>query len=336
MTRHVASLYHRPPADAHEWLADMAQAARQVAAGTLSGLLEAVPGYTSLYLEYDPARLSQATLQAWLESWRPQPQPQRPPVHIPVCYDGEDLPEISRQTGLSVDDIIRLHSAEVYRVRALGFVAGFPFMETTPPALQLPRRATPRPRVPAHSLAVAGAQTGIYPVAVPGGWNLLGHALRAVYDPHAQPPFLLQPGDRVQFVPQQGQPPAAPRPLSLLPETPVWPVLEVQKPGTLDLVMDEGRLGSAHYGLVRSGALDAQAAHIANRLLGNPLDAPLLEMHLRGPALRVLAAATLACTGGLIARLNGQEVPPYSAFRVELGDLLTFGGGWRAVVRQCK
>lgn len=323
-----AAWYYRPSEAECQHLPQLARAVREAAqCGELAGVWEAIPGYASLYLEYDPARLDLAHLQHWVSTWQPRPQDERPPIEVPVVYDGEDLAAVASRAGLSPQQAAEVHASVPYTVRALGFVAGFPFMETTPAPLQAPRRATPRPKVSAHSLAVAGTQTGIYPVEAPGGWNLLGHTLRPVYDPRAEPPFLLQPGDWVRFVPREGELPAPLQPLSLLPAAPQHPVLQVQKAGLLDLVMDLGRVGQGHLGLVRSGAQDAQAARLANQLLGNAPTAPLLEMHLKGPELRVLSAATLACTGGLEAVLNGQKQPPYSSFAVQPNDLLQVRSG---------
>ncbi|MDO4264697.1 MAG: 5-oxoprolinase subunit PxpB, partial [Deinococcus sp.] len=252
---------------AHYWRATDPQQLPALAAALLGsglpGLLDAVPAYESLYVEFDEQDLPLDTLTGWLGAWAPGAEDTAGRVvNIPVCYDGEDLAAAAEFSGLSPAEVAQRHSAVTYRVRALGFVAGFPFMETTPPELQLPRRAAPRAQVPPHSLAVAGAQTGIYPVAAPGGWNLLGRTLQAAYDPRREPPFLVQPGDRVRFVPQSAQMPPLPptEALDLLPETPQFPALEVGQPGALSLVMDQGRFRAGRFGLVRSGPLDPQAA----------------------------------------------------------------------------
>ncbi|GHG01813.1 urea carboxylase [Deinococcus piscis] len=294
----------------------------------LPGLLDAVPAYGSLYVEFEEQALPADTLTEWLAAWTPGDAASTGRlVEIPVCYDGEDLGAAAEFSGLSVEEVAQRHSSQTYRVRALGFVAGFPFMETTPPELQLPRRASPRAKVPPHSLAVAGAQTGIYPVEAPGGWNLLGRTLQAAYDPHREPAFLVQPGDRVRFVPQPAGAPLLPpiEPLDLLPEAPQFPALEVGQPGALSLVMDRGRFRAGRFGLVRSGPLDPQAAALANDLLGNHPDAPLLELHLRGPELSALRDCSLAVTGlGLTALVDGQPQPPYSTFAVQAGQRVSF------------
>jgi KipI family sensor histidine kinase inhibitor len=123
---------------------------------------------------------------------------------IGVSYggaDGPDLPDVAARTGLSEADVVRMHAGVEYRVFVLGFVPGFPYLGVVPAALDLPRRATPRVRVPAGSVAIAGRQAGIYPFATPGGWHLLGRTDAPLWDPRRDPPTLLAPGDRVRFTP---------------------------------------------------------------------------------------------------------------------------------------
>jgi KipI family sensor histidine kinase inhibitor len=124
-------------------------------------------------------------------------------VTIPVVYGGEygpDLDALAQYTKLSVDDVIARHSAVEYRVAMLGFQPGFPYLIGLDPTLTMPRRPTPRPRVPAGSVAIGGAQTGIYPGEAPGGWQLIGRAAARLFDTLATPPTLLQPGDALRFV----------------------------------------------------------------------------------------------------------------------------------------
>ncbi|MFN3751153.1 MAG: 5-oxoprolinase subunit PxpB [Thiobacillus sp.] len=114
---------------------------------------------------------------------------------------GPDLAALAARAGLHPDDYISRHAAIEHRVAFLGFQPGFPYLRGLPPALQAPRRATPRARVPAGSVAVGGAYTGIYPAAGPGGWHLIGRTDATLFDPWREPPCLLAPGDRVRFVP---------------------------------------------------------------------------------------------------------------------------------------
>lgn len=114
---------------------------------------------------------------------------------------GPDLAALAARAGLHVDDYVNSHAAAEYCVAFLGFQPGFPYLRGLRPALQAPRRATPRTRVPAGSVAVGGAYTGIYPAAGPGGWQLVGRTDASLFDPVREPPCLLLPGDRVRFVP---------------------------------------------------------------------------------------------------------------------------------------
>lgn len=120
-----------------------------------------------------------------------------------VKYGGgamEDLTAVAAAAGLNVSDTISLHCSATYRVEFMGFQPGFAYLTGTPTALQQPRLARPRILVPAGSLAIGGAYTGIYPSAGPGGWNLIGHIEARLFDPHRSPPALLRPGDQVRFV----------------------------------------------------------------------------------------------------------------------------------------
>ncbi|WP_117236899.1 5-oxoprolinase subunit PxpB [Thermus sediminis] len=292
------------------------------------GLLDAVPAYSTLYLEYDPRRLPRGRLLRLLQALSLDEVEEGRVVEIPVRYDGEDLLEVAARAGLSPEVVKALHGKPLYRVYALGFTPGFPFMAPVEPPLRLPRRPHPRPKVPAHCVAVAGVQTGIYPLPSPGGWNLLGTALLAVYDPHRAEPFLLRPGDRVRFQEAEGPTPGEPAPLELLPQEPRLPAIRVEEPGLLDLLVDGGRFLMGRFGLARSGPLDPYSAQMANRLVGNRPDAPLLEVSLRGPVLTALRPLVAAFAGyGLWVEVDGAEVPPGLSFLWPKGKALRFRPG---------
>jgi inhibitor of KinA len=175
--------------------------------------LECVPAYASLLLRFDPAqweddaaaptphqRLHEAVLGA-LQDLSDSDDDARD-VEIPVLYGGEagpDLADVAAQTRLTIDEVIARHSAASYRVAMLGFAPGFPYLLGLDPALAVPRRADPRLSVPAGSVAIGGQQTGIYPQALPGGWQLIGRTPLALFDLRAASPSLLRPGDRVRF-----------------------------------------------------------------------------------------------------------------------------------------
>jgi inhibitor of KinA len=123
-------------------------------------------------------------------------------VEIPVCYAPEfapDLARVSEQTSLEQTDVIELHSSTTYTTACIGFMPGFPFLAGLPAKLHLPRLTTPRTHVPAGSVAIAGAQAGIYPLDSPGGWNIIGRTPLRLFDANANPPALLRPGDRIRF-----------------------------------------------------------------------------------------------------------------------------------------
>ena len=166
------------------------------------GVVELVPGYRTVLVVADPARAEVVDeLAAELPDLElpPADEVAGEPVEIPVSYDGEDLPEVARLTGLEAEEVVRRHTAPEYTVAFLGFSPGFPYLVGLDPALEVPRRDTPRTSIPAGSVGLAGGQTGIYPTASPGGWQLIGRTERRLFDPGRDPPALLAPGTRLRF-----------------------------------------------------------------------------------------------------------------------------------------
>ena len=179
------------------------------AAHPLPGLIETTPGFSTLLLEFDPALRPSPNSLASLLDRLPLPALSAPPpqrvVEVPVHYDGPDLDRVAAQCGLSPQEVVTLHSAPVYRVQILGFSPGFPYLAGLDPKLHVPRMATPRPKVPAGSVAIGGEHTGIYPVATAGGWHLIGRTSLTLLDldraaREDREAFLLHPGDGVRFV----------------------------------------------------------------------------------------------------------------------------------------
>ena len=187
---------------------------RQLQLMHLPGLRDLIPAYNTLALVLDPDYLDRAALKAdpvvivrhWIERALSAARLSPPGpvcIEIPVCYNHPDTPDLSRLSellGLAPEEIIRIHSAATYRVYMLGFLPGFPYLGLLDERLAAPRLERPRTRVPAGSVAVAGRQTGIYPAASPGGWNLIGKTAVRLYDPAKEQPTLLQPGDFVRFI----------------------------------------------------------------------------------------------------------------------------------------
>jgi inhibitor of KinA len=184
-------------------------------AARLPGVSEVTSAYTTVTLFYDPQRAVDAGaptdgIAGWLEA-RVRAALANPPkmekaksrtVEIPICYGGDfgpDLDVVAVQAKISPEDVIKRHSRAEYFVHLVGFAPGFAYLGGLPKELATPRRATPRTQVPAGSLGIGGAQTGIYPMVTPGGWNLIGRTPLRMFRPEQNPPTLLLAGDRVKF-----------------------------------------------------------------------------------------------------------------------------------------
>ncbi len=282
-------------------------------------------------------------------------------VEITVVYDGADLAEVARLTGLTVDEVVARHAAARYRVAFGGFMPGFAYLIGLDPALVVPRLATPRTHVPAGAVAIAGEYAAVYPRATPGGWRLLGRTDAVMFDPAQDDrPALLGPGDEVRFVPGRvrlvvGEP--VPGDVALVParaaesrgaafvsrdagfvSRDAGPEsrsagllsratgLEVLATGPLVLVEDAGRPGLAAVGVPRSGAADPAALRAANRLVGNRRDAAVLEVVLGGLVVRFRVTTAFALVGAPAeARLDGREVLLGQAVRAPAGATLALG-----------
>jgi KipI family sensor histidine kinase inhibitor len=174
----------------------------------IAATLNLHPAYCSLLIKFDPRRATHEDVEREareriVRADRAAAAPARL-VQIPVCYGGDcgpDLAGLADLRGLPIDDLIRLHSGQTYTVYFLGFVAGFAYLGTVPESIAAPRLASPRQRVEAGSVGIAGRQTGIYPCPVPGGWTLIGRTPLAMFRADRDPMSLLMPGDEVRFLP---------------------------------------------------------------------------------------------------------------------------------------
>lgn len=166
------------------------------------GVRDLVPGADGLLVVFrEPPGADDRALCAGIEAGAAAPTPAAAPapaIHrVAVRYDGPDLAAVADRAGLHVDDVVARHAAVRYRVAFVGFQPGFGYLAGLPPALHCPRHARPRPRVPAGSIGIGGAWTGIYPFATPGGWQLIATAEGRFFDPEREPPGLFGPGDTV-------------------------------------------------------------------------------------------------------------------------------------------
>lgn len=303
--------------------------ARTLLAAPIAGVREVVPGIVTLYLQFDPKRIPERrlrkVLRCRLQNLSLSDAANVRLIDLPVRYDGEDLGDVARQIGLTEDEVIARHSARVYTVYLIGFSPGQPYLGDLDPRLEIPRRPSPRTRVPASSLVIANSLTTIGPFVQPTGWSVLGQVLDRLYDPHRAEAVLLRPGDRVRFTPARGAAPSEPQPLELLPERPRHPFLQVHQPGLLDLVVDRGHRFSEHLGLASGGPVDSRSARLANALVGNADEAALIELNLVGPILEALASGVVAFAGwGMRPLVNGSEVESFSTLALRRGDVLSF------------
>jgi biotin-dependent carboxylase-like uncharacterized protein len=271
-----------------------------------------------------------AALAAALRRLEPGPADERSaePVEIGVVYDGDDLAEVAELTGLSESEVVERHTAGDYRVAFLGFTPGFPYLVGLDEALHVARRATPRTTVPAGSVGLAGAQTGIYPRPSPGGWQLIGRTDAVLFDPERSPPALLAPGGRLRFVvvDSVGEP-TVPHPLPLTDGS-----LLVRAAGPLTTVQDLGRPGCRHLGVPMAGAADRSSARLANRLVGNAEDVAVLEVLLGGLELEFGDDAVVAVAGAEApVSLDGQPTGEDAGFVAHASSVLRLGQARRGL-----
>jgi KipI family sensor histidine kinase inhibitor len=287
-------------------------------------------------LHADLSRIHE-TIERALEEPADTSQPAGAVVTIPVKYgaaEAPDLVEVAAWAGMTPDQVVAIHSAATYRVFMMGFVPGFPYLGTVDSRIAAPRRSTPRLRVEAGSVGIAGSQTGIYPTAIPGGWQIIGRTAVPLVDFSRRRPFLLNAGDTVRF-----------EPVSKLVEGDLWndsrtwspakagpykgPTgshINVIKPGLMTTIQDRGRYGMQAYGVPAAGPMDPQSHRLANALLANPADAAVLEVTLVGPELEFEDERVVAVAGASFALLvDDQRRSADTPFVVPRGARLRFG-----------
>jgi inhibitor of KinA len=191
---------------------------QQLQSAAIPGVVELAPAYTSVAVFFDPVTAAKGIetpgdlfverIRAAVAAGADRGSRRRTArfgahlVEIPVCYDPEfalDIDDVARRANILPSEVIRLHSGAEYQVACIGFVPGFPFLAGLPKKLATPRRDVPRKEIPSGSVGIGGAQTGIYPLRSPGGWNLIGRTPLHLFDPEKNPPAFLRSGDRVRF-----------------------------------------------------------------------------------------------------------------------------------------
>ena len=317
------------------------QVAEAIQAAGLPGVRDVVPTYRSVAVYFDPLRTEFDALARCLEreaaAARPESAAAGAPVRIPVCYGGTfgpDLGAVAAFAGLGEADVVRLHKQPTYRVFMMGFVPGFTYLGPVNPRIAAPRRPTPRVRVPAGSVGIAGLQTGMYPSETPGGWQLVGRTPVRTFDLSRRDPFLLKAGDAVQFyevapadwdrlagsVAHRPVEPRVPSPVSCRSH------MHIIRPGLQTTIQDGGRWGWQSRGVSPAGPMDPCAHRLANALVGNNREAATLEIALRGPEVEFDHEQIVAVAGAVFSiEVDGRAQPMNSPFTVPSGSRLRFG-----------
>jgi len=249
---------------------------------------------------------------------------------IPCAFDGPDLEEVSRQAGCTPDEVVRVLTARELTVGVVGFSPGFAYLEGLGhPLAGVPRRAAPRPVVPAGSVAIANGYAAVYPTPSPGGWHLVGRTGVALFSSERPPYAVLAPGDRVRFTAAGPGDPLEPRACVAPPWVPppgTRPVLEVVAPGLRAVVQDAGRHAVAAAGVPAAGPADPVSFTLANLVLGNAPSAGALELTGGGTRLRALTPCHVAVVGGAPeVRIDGSAVPAGRVLPLAPGQVLVVG-----------
>jgi KipI family sensor histidine kinase inhibitor len=273
----------------------------------IAGIREIIPAARTLLISFDPATVNENELANAVaaRAGGERTAMSGTLVEIPVYYDGEDLAEVAGIIGTTVDDVIRMHTESEFVAAFTGFAPGFAYLSGGDPRLAVPRRKSPRTKVPAGAVGLAGEFSGIYPKNSPGGWQLIGRTPIAMFDIDRDPPALLQPGNRVRFRNISDEPAYEIKPVAKA-ATNVAPAaraeggaaaIEIVSVGLPVLFQDLGRAGEARQGISMSGAADHASLKAANRLVGNLPNSPALEIALGGLSFRVNGSCVMALTG---------------------------------------
>ena len=307
--------------------------ARLVRRHAIPGVRDVVSTFRTVAVFFDPLATDVDAVAAALHDAADAAAPEMPGrlVDIPVVYGGDDGPDLEGVAAFArctPGEVVARHAAKRYRVYMLGFLPGFPYMAQTDPTIAAPRHATPRVRVGAGSVGIAGKQTGIYPAESPGGWQIIGRTPLVIFDAARTPPALLAPGDQVRFIPsrddRRAASPAARRGRPA--DVSSGRAVSVLRAGMLTTVQDSGRWGYQGLGVPVAGPMDGTAHRMANAIVGNRADAATLEATIVGPELRMEQETRVAVTGGdLRATLSGADLPLAVPVRCPKHSVLRFG-----------
>jgi len=314
------------------------------------GIEELIPAARTILVRFTPQRIARKTLQDAIARRSTRARAnlthQQPPVEIPVIYDGEDLAEVAQMLALSVEEVIQRHTDHEWFVAFTGFSPGFAYLAGGDPIFNVPRRSTPRTKVPTGSVSLAGTFSAIYPRESPGGWQLIGTTTVPMWDVTRARPALLELGQRLRFVDTGRRRHASTSKTATKPATtstatpsaqqtgtpsPAAASLIVRQTGLITMFQDLGRPGLRDQGVCPSGAMDHAALRAANRLVGNASGEGALETVGAGLSLQSQGDTVVAVTGAdaILSLRTAQgrqwQVPRYQAIALADGDRLTIG-----------
>lgn len=300
------------------------------------GVRDVVPAARTIMVNYDPAIVSRHALIQLISNLDLSSQAVRhgETFEIPVAYDGEDLRDVADLLGCTQAEVIRRHTEATFTVAFTGFAPGFAYMTCDDPIFNVPRRSTPRVRIPAGSVALAGRFGGVYPSDSPGGWQLIGRTPLKMWDLSRERAALLTPGDRVRFVDlARASAFKSPKPAKSLSKKrpPAKDGIRVIRADRPALYQDLGRGGCSGQGVSTSGAMDRESLRRANLAVGNAQTEGAIEIAFGCFELRADRPITVAVTGATcpltIRTAAGQEVcaPHGEAIALDQGDELVLG-----------
>ncbi|ASV88338.1 hypothetical protein CES85_3331 (plasmid) [Ochrobactrum quorumnocens] len=269
-------------------------------AAKLEGVCEVIPGARTIMVRFDRWLTDRAKLTSQIAALDLSVRSTRSGelFEIPVTYDGEDLGDVAAFLGCTINEVIERHTEATYTVAFTGFAPGFAYMTCDDPGFDVPRRKSPRVKIPAGSVALAGKFGGIYPSDSPGGWQLLGTTPLAMWDTARERAALLAPGDRVRFRNMaKGETITVSTPAATVVKTQPADGLLITRADRPALYQDMGRPGLASQGVSESGALDRIAMREANRCVGNSGNAAAIEISFGGFALKADRPVIVAVTG---------------------------------------
>ncbi|MEB3753723.1 5-oxoprolinase/urea amidolyase family protein [Acinetobacter sp. MD2(2019)] len=308
---------------------------RHLQASNHMAIVDMIPAAKTILVQFNPMIFAKEALIDWITQQKLDSEVvvDGREIILDVHYDGEDLDSVAERIGLFRKELVHRHTEKDWQVAFIGFAPGFGYLVRSDlPFGSVPRLDSPRKKIPAGSVGLAGEYSGVYPKESPGGWQLIGRTQAQMWDVNRESPALLMPGNRIVFCDKTSNPVS----VSVLKtlskaneiEPQSTPVLEVLKSGMQTLLQDAGRLKQFSLGVGIGGALDQSAMHDANFCVGNPAHAAVLEILNGGFSVRILKPTVIAITGAKsqiqvnYADNSKATLPSATAIALDTGDKL--------------